>query len=252
MSALAMTLMLLTAAPPHSIDLAIAQRTGPSSARLTLLKAEPRLQAICFDEVGYRPSELAAAREEAAAQTLWLYLGPRRIARGHAVSFESAPSPTGPCAVTAEAEFDSAVPLVASTDALWVTGQDLGSQPHLALPRGSLERARQALPEPLAQACQRATSTTARAAESGTYVNLVCALEGGEISTLVLLPKRGAGQIVLTDRGESGRLSLVDVLDPARSKSNTLLFAREVEGGRRLELWESDGRELKRLEAWAF
>jgi hypothetical protein len=167
-------------------------------------------------------------------------------------SFEAAPSATGPCAVTAEAQFEDAVPLIAKTDVLWVSGRDFGSRPHLPLPKGVLERARASLPEALAESCKQPSSSTSRGSESGTFVNLVCSAPTGETSTLVLLPSKGPAQILLSDGGDEGRLTLVDVLDPARKSGHALLLSREVDGGRRMELWETEGRELKRVQSWGF
>ncbi|MBI5546018.1 MAG: hypothetical protein HY901_19170 [Deltaproteobacteria bacterium] len=252
MSSLALLSLLTLQVAPY-IDLALAERTGTSSARLTVLKADPRIQAICLDLVGYEPEELQAANLAALHRPIWLYLGQRRVARGRLARLESGASPTGPCAVTAEARFEGAVPLVSRSDVLWATTRDFGSQPQRSLPRGVADLARGALPSPLIDSCMRPVAQTARAVEGGTFVNLVCPTgEGSEISTLVFLPRKGAKRVVFSDSGEQGPLRLVDVLTSPDKSRNTLVLAREVEGGRRIELWESDGHTVRRVDAWVW
>ncbi|MGC4113900.1 MAG: hypothetical protein QM765_04440 [Myxococcales bacterium] len=245
LSLAALTLLTLTAAP-GSIELALAERTGVNTARLTLLKSDERLQALCLDLDGWSQEMIEQAQEQVTARPVWLYLGSRKIAQGRVSRFESAGSPTAPCAVVAEARFDGFVPLTTSSDVLWATTRDLGSRPLRPPPRGAAEKAWLALPTPTS--CPVPSAAAARATEDGAFVSLTC----GAGSSLVFVPSQGEPRLVAVESQDGSVVTLLEVVEPARRGASTLFLARQVEGGRRVEAWESDGRTARRVDAWAF
>lgn len=233
MSALALVLpVLLAAAPP--IEWALAQRTGPNTATLSLVLADRRLQAICFDPDGLDLSATERAKSAIQEQPIWLYLGPRRIAQGRIEAIESAPAPAGPCAVSARARFDAPLPLLAPGDVLWASTVKAESEARRPLVASAIARAQQAIPSHLAPCFKAFSAAIARGTEGGTYVGLVGEVDGGAVSALALVPKEGPARIVAL---EAGRIFLLDVLDPRARRGHTLAVAREVEEGRRTELW---------------
>ncbi len=223
---------LLAAAPP--IEWALAQRTGPNTATLSLILADRRLQAVCFDPDGLDPAQTERAKAAILEQTLWLYLGPRRISQGRIESLESAPSASGPCAVSARAHFDDPLPLLAPGDVLWASTLKSESEPRGPLVPSAVDRALQALPPHLEPCFKAPSAAVARGTEGGTYVGLVGEADGGAISALMLVPRDGPARLVAL---EPGRVLLLDVLDPRGRRGHTLAVTREVEGGRRTELW---------------
>ncbi len=247
-TALPLLAALAGAAPPY-VEVALARRTGVYGAELTLREADPRLTALCFNPVGYELKELEAARESLLARPVWLYLGPRRVAQGRIEALDSAADPFGPCAVAAQARFDAPVPLVARSDVLWASTERYESSPRKPVAREAPERARHALPPELAQACLKKTAQSARGTSAGTYVGLVCPVDELEHSAVVLVPKQGEPRVVLLERGERGRLTLVDVLDPKQRRDHRLVLERELPAGRRVELWMSDGEVASPMEA---
>lgn len=246
MLALAALASLALTAAPGSIELALAERTGPNTARLTILRSDERLQALCLDLDGWSAEMIEQAQEQVAARPVWLYVGARKVAQGRVGRFESAASPTAPCAVVAEARFDGFVPLTAKSEVLWATTRDLGSQPQRPLPRAVAERARLALPAPAG--CAAPAAAIARAVSAGTFVGLDC----GGTTGLVFVPEKGEARLVGTDAGDGGKALLLEAVDLPRSATSTLFLSREVEGGQRVEIWESDGRGARRVDAWIF
>ncbi|HEY3445651.1 MAG TPA: hypothetical protein VGK67_04760 [Myxococcales bacterium] len=246
MNSLAALTLITLAASPGSIELALAERTGVNTARLTILKSDERLQALCLDLDGWSAEMIEQAQEQVTARPVWLYLGSRKIAQGRVGRFESAASPTSPCAVTAEARFDGYVPLTTRSDVLWATTRDLGSRPLRPLPRAVAERARVALADP--SACVSPSAAIARAVEDGTFVSLSC----GGTSSLVYVPAKGEPRRVPVDSQDGGAVTLLEVVERAQGGGNTLFLARDVEGGQRVEAWESDGRAARRIDAWIF
>ena len=240
-------LILVLAAAPR-IDLALVERTGPDSGRVMILKADPRLEALCFDPTGIAPEEVEQAQRAAAGSRIWLYLGPRRIGVGHLLSVESAPYPGRPCVVAGEAVFEEPVPFTASADLLWVSTQKHASSARFSKVRDALEKARRALEPALAEACLKLTSSSARGVNDGTFVALTCPADDGLArSVLVFLPTLG-GPAVLDARDEDGAFELLDVLNPEAKRPYRLALARRGEYGRFVELWSWDGMELKRLD----
>ncbi len=242
-------LAFLTLAQPPLIEVAHAARTGPREARLTLLQADPRLFGLCLDDAGLGPEAIERARTEALGRTVWLYQGSRRVARGRLRTLSTGPSAAGPCAVVAEADFDAAVPLTASTELLWASERDWGSRPRAGVAAKSVERARASLPEALAQACARPLASLSRATRGATYVNLVCPAESGELSLLLAVPPSGRARLLLADDGEEGRLSLLEAIETVAGTA-TLALARDTGGARRLELWSSDAQTAGALPTW--
>lgn len=242
-------LALLTLAHPPLIEVAHAERTGVREARLTLLQADPRLFALCLDEAGLGPEAIERARSEALGRPVWLYQGSRRVARGRLHTLSTGPSAAGPCAVVAEAEFDAAVPLTASTELLWASERDWGSRPRAGVTPKSVERARSGLPEELAQACARPLASLSRATRGATFVNLVCPVDSGTLSILLAVPATGRPRLLLADTGEEGRLSLLEAIETSPG-SATLALARDTGGVRTLELWSSDAQTAGPLPTW--
>lgn len=245
MNSLAALTLITLAAAPGSIELALAERTGTNTARLTVLKSDERLQALCVDLEGWSAEMMEQAQEQVTARPVWLYLGARKVAQGRVGRFESSASPTSPCAVTAEARFDGFVPLTTSNEVLWATTRDLGSKPLRALPPRVVERAYQALPE--ASACAAPpSSVVARSVGNGTFVGFTLPSR----TRVVFVPARGEPRVVPVG-SEDGAAALLEAVEQKDGKS-TLFLSREVEGGRRVEAWESDGRAARRIDAWAF
>ena len=235
---------LLASAP--SIEWALAQRTGRNTATLWLLKADRRLQAVCFDPDGLDPAVVEHAKEAAAEQPIWLYLGPRRVAQGRVEAFDSAATPAGPCAVTARATFDETLPLVAAGDVLWASTTKERSEARRPILESAIDRARRALPPVVAACFSEETPAVARGTEGGTYVGFVGEADCGTLSAIAVVPRDGPATLVAL---EPGRLSLVDVLDPHRRRGHTLALVRETDGARRLELWRALASGLERLGA---
>jgi hypothetical protein len=246
LSALPLIGALLFAAAPAvpSIDLAFAERRGPRTADLLLREADARLMALCFDPVGLAPEAIEHAQKRAIGQPIWLYQGPRRIARGSIESLEASPDPALACAVVARASFDRPLPLIARGDVLWATTKSLDSSPRESVSLDVVERARRSLPAELAEAClDHRQANARRGTRLGTYVGFVCAPGEAPISTVVFVPKKGAPRVLFVERGDYGTLRLVDVLDPGRTDRHRLVMSREwsLMGARRFELWEDDG-----------
>jgi len=245
MNALALlALTALTAAP--DIGFALVERTGAKTARLVLMEADPRLQAVCFDEAGLGQEQIDAAKASLYERPVWLYLGPRRVTKGKVSELHSGFSPFGPCAVIAETEFSAPIPLSSSNDVLWASTRQQDSTPRRPVPPGAAELARRALPEPLASACVERTVEITRATRAGTYVQLSCPVEGKPVLAVVYLPADGAAQVLLNQVSEGAPLRLLEVLNPLDHKDHILVFAREVEQGRRYELWAMEEGTLKR------
>jgi hypothetical protein len=245
MNAAALLIPWLFAAAP-SIEWALAQRTGPSTATLVLLKADRRLQAVCFDPDGLDPAQTEQAVQEALKRPIWLYLGPRRVAQGRIESLEAAATPAGPCAVRALARFEQAVPLVAAGDVLWASTAKESSQARRPRVPDAIERARRALPEATAHCFAAPRAAIARGTEGGTYVGLVGEADGGLLSAVVLVAREGPSSLIALEAGE---LTLIDVLDPQARRGHTLALARQAEGTRRIELWRVLPSGLERLVA---
>lgn len=233
MSPIALALPALLAAAP-TIEWALAQRTGPSTATLFLVAADRRLQAICFDPDGLDPAQSERAQSAVKERTIWLYLGPRRVAQGHIEALESVAAAAGPCAVAARARFDEPLPLPAPGDVLWASTAREESAARRPLVPSAVARAQRALPAHLSPCFTAPATVAARGTEGGTYVGLVGEADGGPISALLLVPRQGPARLVAL---EPGRVVLLDVLDPQGRRGHTLAVAREVEGGRRTELW---------------
>ena len=241
----ALTAVVLSSAP-GGLDFAVAERTGAKSARLTILRSDERLQALCLDLEGWSTEMIEQAQEQVTARPVWLYLGSRKIARGRLDRFESTGSPTAPCAVTAEAHFEDFIPIIAKSEILWATTRDLGSQPRKPSPLGTIERARLALPNH--SSCAAPSAAVARPVASGSFVDLTCP---DRAPSLLFVPKAGEPRIVDIDSPD-GAATLLEALDTALPGQTTLFLAREVEGGRRIEVWESDGLGARRVDAWAY
>lgn len=242
----------LAAAPsgsraPASIDIAWVQRRSQRSATLVLREADSRLMARCFDPEGLDPDEVERTSEAMTGTEVSLFLGPRRIARGEITGVETAADPLLPCAVTVLADFDRPLPILARGDVLWATNRALGSTPREPVRPEVVERARAALPEKLNQACLSQKSVARRGTKRGTYVGFTCPMDSAVSSAVVFVPKSGqpdaAPRLVLTEAGDYGTLSLVEVLDPRSEKGHRLVMLREWDEIelRRLEIWDDDG-----------
>lgn len=233
-----------SALPPLPvIDMAFAERRGARAAVLVLRAADPRLMAQCFDPVGFAPEEVDRARRAVLGQKVWLYQGPRRIARGHIESLGVRADPALACAVVAKASFERPLPLIGRGDVLWATTQVLDTSPREPVGQDVIERARQALPADLAEACLERQAITRRGTRAGTYVGFVCLQEGTPHSAIAFVPKQGTPRVSLVERGDYGTLWLIDVLNPRQGERHRLVMARDwpVLGQRRFELWEDDG-----------
>lgn len=243
---LAAILLSATALPPTpTIGVAFAERHGARAADLVLREADPRLMALCFDPLGLPPEDVERAQAAAIGQVVWLYQGPRRIARGRLESLGVRADPALPCAVVARAVFERPLPLVGRGDVLWATTRSLDSSPREAVGQDVIERARQALPADLAAACFDRQEVTRRGTRSGTYVGFICPQDGLSHSALAFVPKKGEARLALWERGEYGTLSLIEVLNPRQGERHRLVLARAwppLGTARRLELWEDDGR----------
>lgn len=233
-----------TALPqPPTIDLALAERRGARAADLVLRAADPRLMALCFDPEGFAPEETLRAQRAAIGQVVWLYQGPRRIARGRLDSLGVRADPVLACAVVAKASFDRPLPLIGRGDVLWATTRILDTSPREPVGQDVIERARKVLPADLAAACLDRQAVTRRGTRAGTYVGFICLHEGRPHSAIAFVPKKGAPRVSLMERGEYGTLSLIEVLNPRQAEKHRLVLSRDwpVLESRRLELWEDDG-----------
>lgn len=226
-----------------TIDLAFVERRGSHRAELLIREADTRLMARCFDPMGQDAHEIERAQKAAIGQTIWLYQGPRRIARGRIDSLEVRADSALPCVVVATASFDRPLPLVARGDLLWATTRRFESHPREPVGQDVIERARKALPAGLATACLDRQAVVRRGTRSGIYVGFVCLRGGAPISSVVFVPKKGDPRVSLMEHGEYGALTLIEVLNPWRTDRHRLILSREWPplGARRLEVWEDDG-----------
>lgn len=232
---------------PAPIHIAWVERRSQRTADLILREADSRLMARCFDPEGLDPSDVDLASEALTGTEVSLFLGPRQIARGKITGVETTADPLLPCAVAVSAAFDRPLPILSRGDVLWATNRPAGSSPREPVRPEVVERARAALPERLNQACLAQKSVARRGTKRGTYVGFSCPLDGAVSSALVFVPKSGqsetAPRLVLTEPGDYGTLSLVEVLDPRSETGHRLVMLREWEeiGLRRLEIWDDGG-----------
>lgn len=235
---------LAATAQPPGIDLAFVERRGARVADLELREADPRLMAQCFDPEGHSPEELDEARKALIGQVIWLHQGPRRIARGRVESLAIRADPLIPCAVVARARFERPLPLIGRGDVLWATTKSLDTSPREPVGQDVVERARQALPTDLAEACLERQAVTRRGVRGGTFVGFVCDREGATLSAIAFVPRSGEARVSLVERGDYGKLSLIEILNPGQADRHRLVLSREwppIGSQRRLELWEEDG-----------
>ena len=246
----------------RDIELAVAHRRAGRQAALELRLADKSLMARCFDDEGLPDDEVELASLSMMGTEIFLFQGPRQIARGQIETVETSADSLLPCAVMAVANFDRPLPITAKGDILWATNQKLPSSPRETFRTDVEETARLALPPKMAEACLSQRTVARRGTVGGTYVGFVCVPEAESpqnpqppLSALVFIPKPSSGgsgnsspRLVLEEHGEYGSLTLVDVLNPRRKDGHhRLAMLREwtrpgeVKALRRIEIWEDDG-----------
>lgn len=233
---------------PAPIHVAWVNRLTSKTAALVLREADSRLMARCFDSEGLDSEDVEAASLALVGTSIDLFQGPRRISQGRVLSVQIDADSLLPCAVEVIAKFDRPLPLIAKGDVLWATNQPHPSSPRESVRQEVAEIARGALPSEMADLCLEQRQVTRRGVKSGTYVGFTCAESVGKNirSALVFVPRptaTGTGQprLVMTEDGNFGELSLVEVLNPKSAKSYRLVLRRE---------WHRPGFELNRLELW--
>ncbi len=232
----------LAAAPPSPI--VFAEPLGPDTLRLGQVLAGTNARECDRQGVGVDPASLGKRPLFRIHEELFVNVGSRAIGRARVTDVQVFEDASARCHVVATAVLDTRVPLLGRNDVLWASRTRWPSVTRKAPQRGAAAKAIALTTRQLPPSCAGRQEAIARGSALGAWVSVGC---DGAGAALVRVPKKGEAEVVLLEPPGTGRLTLIDVLDPNRKKENLLVLARESDGSRVLELWSVRGPKAERL-----